>query len=156
MLLLCCFSGLCALDPHTTAPSPLLAHRLACPSPRPTLTSRCWHAPPSSWHPAPRLHGAATYGSSIARQHRGLGQAHLLGDGGLGQAHLLEVWFRLRYGAWNRCLKSWSVAAVVAVGHRCSMIHTTRDGSDDMATSHLGSRQALSSLCNVDSGGGAR
>jgi hypothetical protein len=46
------------------------------------------------------------------------------GGGGLGQAHLLEVWFRLRSWATNRCLKSWSVAAVVAGGRRCSMIRS--------------------------------
>jgi hypothetical protein len=66
MLLLCCFSGLCALDPHPGTFSPPLAPRPACPSPRPTLTSWCWHAPPSSWCPAPLLQGADTYGSSIA------------------------------------------------------------------------------------------
>jgi hypothetical protein len=65
MLLLCCFSGLCALDPHpgtfnTAGTSP----GMYFPKTHPDVAVR-WHSP-SSWCPAPRLQGTATYGSSIA------------------------------------------------------------------------------------------
>jgi hypothetical protein len=89
----------------TLAPSTQLAPRLACPSPRPTRTLRCWH-PPSSWCPAPQLQGAATYGSSIASRWwwrsvssssaRGLVQVEILGV-----ESLLEVLVSGGGGGWR-------------------------------------------------------
>jgi hypothetical protein len=100
----------------TLARSTLLAPRPACTSPRHTHTLQCA--------------GILLHLGAQLRDCRELPltdpQLQASGGGGLCQAHLLEVWFRLRSWAWNRCLKSWSVAVVVAGGRRRSMIHLVR------------------------------